>query len=326
MITRTRIRGVKYAWASAVGLTLTVAAFPVAGGQQPPGGGGQQAPLFYEMALTGQNIAPAFEGWEENPDGSFNMVFGYFNRNWEEQPHVPIGPGNSIEPGGPDQGQPTHFFPRRNKFVFRARVPKDFGKKDLVWTLTVNGKTEKAYGTLKEDYKIESRILQTDGHMRLNVRGYATFDKDMEANVPPVVELAGDSRRTVKVGEPLALSAVVTDDGRLKAYPAPPDAHVQDTTALGLRVAWFVYRGLADQVTFAPEQFNVYQNKKAGGNSPWTPGWASPPLPPDGKFPVQVTFSAPGTFVIRLMAHDGGLDATKDVTVTVLPASSAPTR
>src|SRR5688572_33323745 len=80
-----------------------------------------------ESFSTGQNIAPAYEGWEKNADGSFNLVFGYFNRNWEEQIDVPVGAANTIEPGGPDRGQPTHFLPRRNRFVFRIRVPADFG-------------------------------------------------------------------------------------------------------------------------------------------------------------------------------------------------------
>ena len=92
----------------------------------------------------GQNASPAFEGWEKNADGSFNFLFGYMNRNWEEEIDVPIGPDNSIEPGGPDQGQPTRLLPRRNRFVFRVRVPKDWGQKELVWTLTTKGKTEKA--------------------------------------------------------------------------------------------------------------------------------------------------------------------------------------
>ena len=56
----------------------------------------------------------------------------------------PIGAGNNLEPGGPDRGQPTHFFPRRNQFVFKVRVPPDFGNKEVVWTLTSNGVTEKA--------------------------------------------------------------------------------------------------------------------------------------------------------------------------------------
>src|SRR5262245_14818196 len=75
---------------------------------------------------SGQNIAPVYEGWEQNPDGSFNFLFGYFNRNFEEEIDVPIGPDNTIEPGAPDQGQPTHFYPRRSRFIFRIRVPKDF--------------------------------------------------------------------------------------------------------------------------------------------------------------------------------------------------------
>ena len=59
---------------------------------------------------SGQTVAPAFEGWEHNPDGTFTMVFGYFNRNLDEHLHVQIGPDNNIEPGGPDRGQPTYFW------------------------------------------------------------------------------------------------------------------------------------------------------------------------------------------------------------------------
>ena len=68
------------------------------------------------------------------------------NRNWEEEIDMPVGPANTIEPAGRIRGQPTHFLPRRNSFVFRIRVPEDFGSKELVWTLTTNGKTERAYG------------------------------------------------------------------------------------------------------------------------------------------------------------------------------------
>ena len=67
-----------------------------------------------ESFSTGQNVAPAYEGWEKNADGSFNLVFGYFNRNWEEQIDTPVGLANAIDPGGPDRGQPTLFQPRRN--------------------------------------------------------------------------------------------------------------------------------------------------------------------------------------------------------------------
>ena len=90
----------------------------------------------------GQNIVAAFEGWERSSDGTTSMVFSYFNRNYEEILDVPIGPANDIEPGGPDQGQPTHFLPGRHRFVFSVKVPRDWGTtKRLVWTLVVRGKT-----------------------------------------------------------------------------------------------------------------------------------------------------------------------------------------
>ena len=53
---------------------------------------------------VGQEVVPAYEGWEQNPDGSFNLVFGTMNRNWEEELHIPIGSGNHIEPGGARPG------------------------------------------------------------------------------------------------------------------------------------------------------------------------------------------------------------------------------
>ena len=108
---------------------------------------------------SGQNIAPAFEGWEENSDGSFNLLFGYLNRNFQEKLYIPIGPDNTVDPGGPDQGQPTYFLPRRNRHVFRVRVPKDFGNKEMVWTITAHGKTERVYGTLNPDYVLDAHVL-----------------------------------------------------------------------------------------------------------------------------------------------------------------------
>ena len=110
----------------------------------------------------GQNVAPAFEGWEQNPDGSFNLVFGYMNRNMDEHVHVPVGPDNKLEPGDVDQGQPTYFLPRRNRYVFRVRVPHDFGEQEVVWTLTSKGKTESAYGSLKLDYVIDDLLRMKD--------------------------------------------------------------------------------------------------------------------------------------------------------------------
>ena len=146
------------------------------------------AGLAYQTASTqsltyssGQTVSPAFEGWEKNDDGSFNMLFGYMNRNWEEEPVVPIGPDNCIAPGPCDQGQPTRFQPRRNRFVFKVKVPKDWGNKELVWTLTVRGKTEKAYATLREDSTVDN-IVQASENGAL---GAGISSPAIRANVAP---------------------------------------------------------------------------------------------------------------------------------------------
>ena len=75
---------------------------------------------------SGQGVAPVYEGYDVNPDGSYNMWFGYMNRNYEEELDIPVGPNNQFEPGG-DRGQPAHFVVRRHKDVFKVVVPKDFG-------------------------------------------------------------------------------------------------------------------------------------------------------------------------------------------------------
>ena len=111
---------------------------------------------------TGQGLSPAYEGWMPNDDGSFTLYFGYMNTNWLQEFDIPIGADNHFEPGPADQGQPTHFYPRRNPFLFTMRVPKDFGNKELIWTLSANGKTEKAYASLKTDYQIDPQVISTE--------------------------------------------------------------------------------------------------------------------------------------------------------------------
>jgi hypothetical protein len=264
---------------------------------------------------SGQTVAPAFEGWERNPDGSYNMTFGYFNRNQDEHVHVPIGPNNSLEPGGPDRGQPTYFFPRRNRFHFKVRVPADFGKKELVWTLTTRGQTERAYATLIPEYIIDKQLAMLD---------VGNFGRDPEGkdllNKEPTVRLEGATERRIEAGKPLGLVATAADDGFPKPRPAPrggPGSPRGRSDALGLRVHWFVYRGDGSHVTFTPKQAKIYPDYRLNSDSPWSPMWAPPPLAKDGRYPVTATFSTPGTYVIRVLAHDGGLSAAQDVTVTV---------
>ena len=164
----------------------------------------------------GQNVSPGFEGWEKNPDGSFNMMFGYMNRNWEEEVDVPVGPDNNISPGVPDQGQPTHFLPRRNRFVFKVRVPADWGKKELVWTLTTKGKTERAYATLREDSVVDNLVQASEQ----GALGAGASSPAIRANVAPELTVDMGERRA-QIGQPLTLVTIAKDDG----VPRPRYGH-----------------------------------------------------------------------------------------------------
>ena len=241
------------------------------------------------------------------------------NRNWEEVIDVPVGPDNSIEPGGPDKGQPTHFYPRRNRFVFRIRVPADFGDKELIWTLTTNGRTERAYASLRRDYFIDALVIQAN----YGAGGAAATTPELADNQAPTLEIEGAGERTTRVGEPVTLVAVSTDDGKPRARsmtassPRLPGRITTDT-ATGHRFSWFVYRGAGD-VTFDPPQTKVWEDTRDTGASPWSPGWKTPEPPEDGRWVSEATFAEPGTYVLRGIAHDGGLATSADVTVTVTP-------
>jgi hypothetical protein len=293
-------------------LWCPLVAILVLAGIAPSSGQGQSAPSTTIGSLTpssGLNVVPVFEGWEKNADGSFNIVFAYFNRNYDEVVEIPIGPNNMIEPGGPDRGQPSHFYPRRNRYVFRVRVPKDWGTRDVVWTLTSRGKTEKAYGSLLPVQLINPEVIGA------NFTGSTTFD---EANKPPTIELQGPSERQAVVGEPLALSVTAADDEvTTKIRKAAPQSRPPGRrSAMGLRVSWIVYRGAPGTVSFDPVQALTYSDPRSD-LSPWTPGWMPPPLPADGRVNTRATFSAPGTYVLRAIANDGWAEEFKDVTVTV---------
>src|SRR5262249_57180565 len=90
---------------------------------------------------TGASITGAFEGWFKNADGTFSLLLGYFNRNTKQEVDLAVGPDNRIEPGGPDQGQPTHFLTGRQWGMFTVKVPADFGTKNLTGLFPPNGRT-----------------------------------------------------------------------------------------------------------------------------------------------------------------------------------------
>src|SRR5882762_12030933 len=42
----------------------------------------------------GQSITGAYEGWFQNPDGTYSFLVGYFNRNQKQTLDIPAGPDN----------------------------------------------------------------------------------------------------------------------------------------------------------------------------------------------------------------------------------------
>jgi hypothetical protein len=241
---------------------------------------------------VGQDVAPVFEGWEHNPDGTFSMVFGYLNRNYEEEVDIPIGAANTISIGDEmygDRGQPTHFYPRRQRFLFRVVVPADWDKKKkVVWTLTSHGKTNLAKGWLEPEWELSPDVIVE------NMGGGVPDPNNKPPTVTTKTEVA------VTLSEKAMLTATATDDGLPKPYrraPSNPDRDSQPKRARGVEIKWIQYRG-PGKVTFDPNASAVIYGEPV-------------------TLTTRVGFSAPGVYVLRATANDGQLFTSRDVTVTV---------
>jgi hypothetical protein len=321
---------------------------------------GAASVVAHAQVLTytkGQPISAAYEGWEADPDGAKYFVFGYMNKNWEEEMDVPVGPDNGFQPGSADRGQPTHFFPRRSRYVFRVPVPSQFSMKDeLVWTLTTHGRTSKAYASLRPDLELDALQKASDTGA---LPGMGS-SPELRGNQAPVLSIDGSTTRSVKVGQPLVLVATVTDDGIPRATTeeaarnrarraattttgsgpgggAGPGSG-SDATATETRQPIDIWRvppiqssvrksnGLhlswfqyrsPGAVHFDPPQIEAWEDLSVGANSPWAPVWFAPPMPTDGRVTTTVTFDAPGTYVLRARADDGPATTDQEVTITV---------
>jgi hypothetical protein len=263
---------------------------------------------------SGQSIQPIFEGWSRLPDGSFNLHFGYLNRNYVEQPSIPVGMNNHIDPGGPDRGQPTYFYPRTHRNLFTVNVPRDWDRKrEVIWTVTFNGKIEKAFGWLQPEWEIDPAGGASGG---------GNVDPGLLENKPPTLTVPAVA--PVKVTATASLVAAVSDDGLPKPKPPAKRAVGQESPPTlqggtdspinvpqvrtgptpgatgtpdapkGLRVSWMVWRGPTD-ATFEPVTVQ----------------------PKDGKAVSTVTFTQPGEYVLRATATDGEASVFKQIDVLV---------
>ena len=243
---------------------------------------GQQLPMEPPHD-SGQSITGAFEGWFGNPDGSYSLLLGYYNRNTKRELDIPIGPNNRIEPGGPDQGQPTHFLTGRQWGVYTVTVPKDFGTKKLTWTLVVNGQTTVIPMSLNPLYEV-SPFIEASG----NTPPFISFEEGKLGVQGP---RGSGTTLTTTLPNPLALTVWVADDAKV------PRSATQGLRVAPVTVSWSKFRGQGS-VALANNRPTVEKTE-----SKVTPAPAF-----SGKATTTATFSEPGEYVLRIVANDASGD------------------
>ena len=307
-------------------------------------------------SIQARTCSRSTKGWERHSDGSISLHFGYLNRNYREQPSIPVGPDNFFSPGEPDRGQPAYFYPRTHRFQFSVPAPAGMGtalEDGLVWTVRHNGSEQTAIAWLQPEWEIdEDTIIKNTGI------GFGRSKQEWHANLPPRLTVKA-ARPTVAAGQPLALKAIIEDDELPSELPPqsgeggtgqstsgvpaliPPDdaPGVPDNVQWyqrprparnGLSVQWVVYRGPAGAAIDPPDfQRSVSEQEvePSGTQARRYPAVGprsdvSTAVAGDGwtsaTFEATVTFSEPGTYTLRAYASDGLRLTSAEVTVTVL--------
>jgi hypothetical protein len=242
-------------------------------------GAGAQAPQtalpLDPLRERGTSITPAYEGWYVNPDGSFSLLLGYYNRNSKVAFDIPVGPNNKITPGDPDQGQPTHFEIGRQWGVFVVKVPKDFGSKVVTWTIVANGEAQSIPFTLNKGYPI-SPYEELGMHNKPPVLAFSQGGAKVTG---PPTSVA--STYTGTVNQPVAISIWVED-------PKPP------TDAPGMATG----RGGSGLVG------SISLHKFRGPGKVTFDKTRIPVMKQGDMITAAATFSAAGDYLLRVQAND----------------------
>jgi hypothetical protein len=265
------------AFVASVGLT--------AQGQRP------LAPLRSE----GLRVAPFFDGWYQNPDGTITLSFGYSNLNQDEVIEIPLGPDNVVTPKEFDGRQPTSFVPaapdlpredatppapgavagrrERERGVFTVTVPAGF-QGDVVWTLRVRGQAYSVPGRARTGaYQLRWPMAMgsVPPLLRFTLNGPA-------GRGPTGIEASPVQTR---VGTPVGLTIWITDDSNREKDPVP----IAPKNKAAMNVRWYKHSG-PGPVAFDP---------------PRTP---IPEL--QGSATTSATFTQPGEYVLRVRVDNFG--------------------
>jgi len=235
---------------------------------------------------TGEAVAPMFNGWVANEDGTTTLIFGFANQNREATQDIPLGANNMLEPAQFQGAQPTHFpVYSRGGFVgiqergaFGVTVPADMAGTEVIWTLTSGGKTYSVPGRATSSAYELSAGESASGSLRPAIR----FSEDGEESVDSVGIYA--ESQSVKVGEPLTLSALMQDRGNRYGYEDTDPYYLLGTY-------WVLHQGPAEPEIETPE-IRGRQRVQDHDGSPVTNDWS--------EISTEVTFPEAGDYIIRL--------------------------
>jgi hypothetical protein len=245
------------------------------------------------LKKSGDLVAPFFDGWYDNGDGTFTYQFGFLNRNTEEIVDIPLGENNHITPAEYDGIQPTHFpaynrrgfIGKRERGVFAVTVPN--AQTEVVWTLTHAGHTYSIPGRTGAIAYEMSRDIAAFGSLPPAIR-FSPTGAESRGTEGPIAD-----RVMASVGTPVTLSALVQDRGERYG--------LAEQEVYPVRAEFLWHQGPGD-IQFDPPTVTVEPNN-ASAEGASAASW--------GRVSTQATFSEPGDYVVRIRADNFGAPDSK---------------
>jgi hypothetical protein len=249
-------------------------------------------PLGGQQKASGDIVAPIFNGWVDNGDGSVRLIFGFANRNREEIVDIPIGRNNFIEPSQFNGVQPTHFpIYKRRAFIginergaFAVTVPAEMAGTEVIWTLKHAG----------HEYSVPGRATSPTYEMSAGGAAFGSLLPairfEMDGSESTNHEGITAERITTSVGTPVTLRAYVQDRSNRDAYPDNNEfLHYQVGTE------WIFHQGPAVPA-FTQAKITGAERVAQYGNTVTEEDWI--------LVKTEASFSEPGDYVIRLRADN----------------------
>jgi len=249
-------------------------------------------PLGGQQKASGDIVAPIFNGWVDNGDGSVRLIFGFANRNREEIVDIPIGRNNFIEPSQFNGVQPTHFpIYKRRAFIginergaFAVTVPAEMAGTEVIWTLKHAG----------HEYSVPGRATSPTYEMSAGGAAFGSLLPairfEMDGLESTNHEGITAERITTSVGTPVTLRAYVQDRSNRDAYPDNNEfLHYQVGTE------WIFHQGPAVPA-FTQAKITGAERVAQYGNTVTEEDWI--------LVKTEASFSEPGDYVIRLRADN----------------------